>query len=199
MAEAKATYNEALKNLEQISEEIHRMRKERESSARYHENGGSHNRGECDGGNAHSHSAAEGGIDDSVGGGYRADLTDVINRLDSSDINSTDEYLDFPSQMTIKSSPIRQKKIDKLDCPHLYRDFTAPSTAGGGGMVSWMWQFDANEKAIQSFSDWRRNRALDRNPIVQLGEFQFHVLAHKCDHSRRPYAGTFEQPQLGHE
>lgn len=45
--------------------------------------------------------------------------------IDDSTNDFTDEYLDFPSKLSIESSPIRQKNIDKLDCPHLMRDFVS--------------------------------------------------------------------------
>lgn len=38
-------------------------------------------------------------------------------------INSSDEYLDFPPQLSTKSSPIRQQRLDQSDCRHLLRDF----------------------------------------------------------------------------
>lgn len=102
MSEAKITYQEALKNLEQISEDIHRMRKEREACLKSES---------CD----KDESNEEDEESDQV--------EDVINRLNKSEINSTDEYLEFPSKLSVKSSPIRQQKLDKHDCPHLYRDY----------------------------------------------------------------------------
>lgn len=107
---AKSAYNEALKRLEEISEEIHRMRKEREGSAR---------------------DDMSPGAQPIVSGGPSSaeedPMDDVINRLNCSGINSPDEYRDF-SQLSMKSSPVRQKRVGELDCPHMYKDFTSPTT-----------------------------------------------------------------------
>lgn len=95
VAEAKMSYNEALKNLEQISEEIHKMRQEKMNfnlNLSYQQSNISPPSSVC---------------------GYNF----------PSQIDSCDEYLDFPPKLSTKSSPIRQKKVDLLDCPHLLRDF----------------------------------------------------------------------------
>lgn len=110
---SKAAYNDALKRLEEISEEIHRMRKERGASPL----GSEEPKNGSDG--AESSSVDEDPMDD------------VINRFNScAGINSTDEYKDFPQKMGVKSSPVRQKKVGALDCPHMYQDFTSSSSSG---------------------------------------------------------------------
>ncbi|XP_055684799.1 SH3 domain-binding protein 5 isoform X2 [Lutzomyia longipalpis] len=88
VADAKMTYNEALKNLEKISEEIHKMRKERRS------------------------------------------IEMEFGASNSSQIDSSDEYLDFPAKLTSKSSPVRQQRFSPLDCPHLLRDVDMRSFGG---------------------------------------------------------------------
>ncbi|XP_059618724.1 SH3 domain-binding protein 5 isoform X1 [Phlebotomus argentipes] len=88
VSEAKMTYNEALKNLEQISEEIHKMRKERRS------------------------------------------IEMEFGASNSSQIDSSDEYLDFPAKLSTKSSPVRQQRFAALDCPHLLRDIDIRSFGG---------------------------------------------------------------------
>lgn len=106
VSDAKAMYNDALKNLEKISEEIHKMREERQL---------------CDNENRmHCNNDLR---DETTG-----DNDDVINGSPymlshSSEINSFDEYLSFPPKLSTKSSPVRQQKIDNLDCPHLLKDF----------------------------------------------------------------------------
>lgn len=94
VSDAKMTYNEALKNLEQISEEIHRMRQEK-----------------CDSYNLNI------SFDESNSSPCNNKMT-FPNQIDS-----CDEYLDFPPKLSTKSSPVRQKRFDQHDCPHLLRDF----------------------------------------------------------------------------
>lgn len=88
MSDAKMTYNEALKNLERISEEIHKMRKERQA------------------------------------------IEMEYGASNSSQIDSNDEYLDFPAKLSTKSSPVRQQRFPPLDCPHLLRDIDVRSFGG---------------------------------------------------------------------
>lgn len=118
---AKAAYNDALKRLEEISEEIHRLRKERE--------GGSSSAGQSPGSGPNN---IRSGAASSVEEGDPMD--DVINRFNCTGINSTDEYLDFPQKMSLKSSPVRQKRVDELECPHMYHDFK--SSTSDSQMVS---------------------------------------------------------------
>ena len=94
VSEAKLSYNEALKNLERISEEIHRMRKQKRVNS----------------------------IDDDI-----SSSSSNLNNEPKVDIG--DEYLEFPPKLSMKASPIRQKKLDKHDCPHLLKDFPNPMYA----------------------------------------------------------------------
>lgn len=110
VSSAKSAYNEALKRLEEISEEIHRMRKEREGGGQSVEMSPS---------NTTTTSISGGG-----GGGDSMD--DVIKRLNNSGIDSQDEYRDFPQKLSLKASPVRQKQVGVLDCPHMYQDFAPP-------------------------------------------------------------------------
>lgn len=111
MSCAKSAYNEALKRLEEISEEIHRMRKEREGTV--------------------DKSPAEAKISDGAASSAGEDpMDDVINRFNCTGINSTDEYMDFPQKLSLKSSPVRQKQVGVLDCPHMYQDFSASKSSG---------------------------------------------------------------------
>lgn len=118
MRDAKMTYNEALKNLEQISEEIHKMREQRRLSNDTAE-------------------IVESVVNVTRPGGHPK-LNAVIHlfflftqmeptylRKPANQINSSDEYLDFPPRLTTKASPIRQHHVSHSDCPHLLRDFMA--------------------------------------------------------------------------
>jgi hypothetical protein len=87
VVEAKLTYNDALKNLEKISEEIHRMRREKRENS----------------------------FDDDA-----SSCSSNMNNEPKIDIS--EEFLDFPAKLSLKASPIRQKKLDKHDCPHLLKD-----------------------------------------------------------------------------
>lgn len=95
VADAKMSYNEALKNLEQISEEIHRMRNERRANSIE---------------------------DDSNSTSSRE--TNTLSQVFPQHIDSSDEYLDFPPKLSLKASPIRKKKLDDHECPHLLKDFS---------------------------------------------------------------------------
>lgn len=44
-------------------------------------------------------------------------------KANSSTIFSADEYLEFPSHLSTRSSPINPHQLDDLDCPHLLKDF----------------------------------------------------------------------------
>lgn len=116
---AKTAYNDALKRLEEISEEIHRLRKARE--------GGSSSGGQSPGSEPKNIcSGAASSVEEDP-------MDDVINRFNCTGINSTDEYFDFPQKMSLKSSPVRQKRVDELECPHMYQDFKSSTS---GQMVS---------------------------------------------------------------
>lgn len=109
VSSAKACYNDALKNLEQISEEIHKMREERRLSNDMVEN-------------YDVRKVAMPKIwSDKQIKNSRFQNDECID----TSTNISDEYLDFPSKLSIESSPIRQKNIEKLDCPHLLRDFVS--------------------------------------------------------------------------
>lgn len=97
VAEAKMSYNDALKNLEQISEEIHKMRQERRKLMQIEQKAAAER-------NAHQ------------------DVVDSTSTFPYP-IESCDEYLDIPPKLSTKSSPIRQKYPDQHDCPHLLQDF----------------------------------------------------------------------------
>lgn len=99
---AKMTYNEALRHLEEISEEIHRLRQETQQKLEQYDLEG---------------------MDEQT-------TTTTHRSNSSSQIESTDEYLDFPLKLSLKSSPIKQKQLDKHSCPHLLRDFSFGGASG---------------------------------------------------------------------
>jgi len=107
VSEAKLTYNEALKNLEQISEEIHKMREEKNRllmKTKELRN------------NTHSKIIIDDNIDDLI--------------YNNHELNTNDEYLDIPSTLTLKSSPIRQQYFEKNECPHLLSELTTTASSG---------------------------------------------------------------------
>ncbi|XP_050068374.1 uncharacterized protein LOC126556870 [Anopheles maculipalpis] len=129
VAESKLRYNEALSNLERISEEIHRQRKARANSL-----------DEDGGGSGSSSSSAVAGR----GGKMLATMHLPFSKSPSAArIDSNDEYLEFPAKLSIKASPIKQKYLDKLDCPHLLKDF-ARKTSPSGESDSDNYQFSPN-------------------------------------------------------
>ncbi|XP_049289213.1 uncharacterized protein LOC125767027 isoform X1 [Anopheles funestus] len=129
VAESKLRYNEALSNLERISEEIHRQRKARANSL-----------DEDGGGSGSSSSSAVTGR----GGKMLATMhLPFSNSPSAARIDSNDEYLEFPAKLSIKASPIKQKYLDKLDCPHLLKDF-ARKTSPSGESDSDNYQFSPN-------------------------------------------------------
>ncbi|XP_052899908.1 uncharacterized protein LOC128306426 isoform X2 [Anopheles moucheti] len=129
VAESKLRYNEALSNLERISEEIHRQRKARANSL-----------DEDGGGSGSSSSSAVTGR----GGKMLATMhLPFSNSTSAARIDSNDEYLEFPAKLSIKASPIKQKYLDKLDCPHLLKDF-ARKTSPSGESDSDNYQFSPN-------------------------------------------------------
>uniref|UniRef100_A0A182I9F2 SH3 domain-binding protein 5-like n=1 Tax=Anopheles arabiensis TaxID=7173 RepID=A0A182I9F2_ANOAR len=128
VAESKLRYNEALSNLERISEEIHRQRKARRASSLDEDGGGS--------GSSSSSAVPPVGLAGHATGKMLASMhlpfgqQGVTLGSDHRRIDSADEYLEFPAKLSIKASPIKQKYLDKLDCPHLLKDFarkTSPS------------------------------------------------------------------------
>ncbi|XP_035919620.1 uncharacterized protein LOC118517506 isoform X2 [Anopheles stephensi] len=129
VAESKLRYNESLSNLERISEEIHRQRKARANSL-----------DEDGGGSGSSSSSAVTGR----GGKMLATMHLPFSTSPSAArIDSHDEYLEFPAKLSIKASPIKQKYLDKLDCPHLLKDF-ARKTSPSGESDSDNYQFSPN-------------------------------------------------------
>lgn len=96
------TYNEALTHLEEISEEIHRLREQTKKQME------EYNQTE--------------GVDVTCAITAEQETTTNLSNS-SSQIESTDEYLEFPLKLSLKSSPIKQKHLDKHSCPHLLRDF----------------------------------------------------------------------------
>ncbi|XP_035776156.1 uncharacterized protein LOC118458083 isoform X2 [Anopheles albimanus] len=127
VAASKLRYNEALSNLELISEEIHRQRKARRANSTDDDGAGS-----CSSGSsvtAHRskllamHLPAFGVCPSGPAAG--ASAVPPTARIECSD-----EYLEFPAKLTVKASPVKQRYLDKLDCPHLLKDFarkTSPS------------------------------------------------------------------------
>lgn len=89
VSDAKMTYNEALKNLELISEEIHKMRQEKRGNSTKPKTN---------------------------------DEKLIFQQQPAQIIDTTDEYLDFPPKLTLKSNPIRPQRLSKHDCPHLLKD-----------------------------------------------------------------------------
>uniref|UniRef100_A0A1B0AXP5 SH3 domain-binding protein 5 n=1 Tax=Glossina palpalis gambiensis TaxID=67801 RepID=A0A1B0AXP5_9MUSC len=110
VTEAKMSYNEALKNLERISEEIHHQRQQQQERKQQQQ----------------------------LLQGKQTNLLSNESNLDTlnktagtglsfpnfpCDIDSADEYLEMPDKLSTNSSPIRQRQPDPHDCPHLLRDF----------------------------------------------------------------------------
>ncbi|XP_037937562.1 uncharacterized protein LOC119671116 isoform X6 [Teleopsis dalmanni] len=106
VSEAKMSYNDALKNLEQISEDIHRQRQEQRDLLRFETMSRSPP-------NKHMNV-----VDCDVQNYQRFPCK----------IDSTDEYLDLPDKLSTNSSPVRQKRPDIHECPHLLHDFEAVLT-----------------------------------------------------------------------
>ncbi|KXJ69514.1 hypothetical protein RP20_CCG026751 [Aedes albopictus] len=115
VSEAKMSYNEALTRLEKISEEIHQQRKARASS--------------IDEDASSSSSSTNHPRTQQLGlGGMHLPFSKSPS---AARIESSDEYLEFPAKLGLKSSPIKPKYLDKLDCPHLLKDFARKPSPGG--------------------------------------------------------------------
>ncbi|XP_075156058.1 uncharacterized protein LOC142229390 isoform X2 [Haematobia irritans] len=117
VAEAKMTYNEALKNLEQISEEIHRQRQQQQQ-------------------NLLNYETMMKQVEDTASN-YTSSSGDMGTfQQFSCDIDTSDEYLEMPDKLSTNSSPIRQRHLDEHECPHLLQDFesvlTFPQKIAGG-------------------------------------------------------------------
>ncbi|XP_037820601.1 dentin sialophosphoprotein isoform X3 [Lucilia sericata] len=106
VAEAKMTYNEALKNLEQISEEIHRQRQQKQANLLNYETMLKQVEVE----NASSNYSSP------MGSGTSYTQFPC-------DIDTADEYLEMPDKLSTNSSPVRQRHPDEHECPHLLHDF----------------------------------------------------------------------------
>ncbi|XP_054730507.1 SH3 domain-binding protein 5-like isoform X2 [Anastrepha obliqua] len=110
---AKMTYNEALKNLEQISEDIHRQRQVQR---------------------------------DLLNDTLLPELCAATNATATVEnyqhfpcgIDTTDEYLQLPAKLSAQSSPVRQRRFDEHECPHLLQNFPTlnlrEKLVSGGGM-----------------------------------------------------------------
>ncbi|XP_013105513.1 guanine nucleotide exchange factor rei-2 isoform X2 [Stomoxys calcitrans] len=117
VSEAKMTYNEALKNLEQISEEIHRQRQQQQQ-------------------NLLNYESMIKQVEDTASN-YTSSSGDMGTfQHFSCDIDTNDEYLEMPDKLSTNSSPIRQRHQDEHECPHLLQDFesvlTFPQKIAGG-------------------------------------------------------------------
>uniref|UniRef100_A0AAG5D9D8 SH3 domain-binding protein 5 n=1 Tax=Anopheles atroparvus TaxID=41427 RepID=A0AAG5D9D8_ANOAO len=130
VAQSKLRYNEALSSLERISEEIHRQRKARANSV-----------DDEDGGSGSSGSSAT--VTRSRGKLLAMHLP-FAKSPSAARIDCNDEYLEFPAKLTIKASPIKQKFLDKLDCPHLLKDFACRKASPGAESDSDNYQFSPN-------------------------------------------------------
>uniref|UniRef100_A0A1Q3FKG8 Putative btk-associated sh3-domain binding protein sab n=2 Tax=Culex tarsalis TaxID=7177 RepID=A0A1Q3FKG8_CULTA len=119
VSEAKMSYNEALTNLEKISEEIHQQRKARASSI-------------DEDASSSSSSTNRNNPAGPLGPATLAGMHLPFSKSPSAArIECNDEYLEFPAKLGLKSSPIKQKYLDKLDCPHLLKDFARKTSPGG--------------------------------------------------------------------
>ncbi|TMW41610.1 hypothetical protein DOY81_013311 [Sarcophaga bullata] len=110
VAEAKMTYNEALKNLEQISEEIHRQRQQKQQNLMNYE------------------TMLKQVEADNASSNYSSPMGSGSYTHFPCDIDTSDEYLEMPDKLSTNSSPIRQKHADVHECPHLLHDFDAVLT-----------------------------------------------------------------------
>lgn len=115
---AKMTYNEALKNLEDISEEIHRLREQTRMKLEEYD--------------VNKDKIVVMTNNEKLPSNALTAKSESSSCNNSSQINSTDEYLEFPSKLSMKSSPIKQQTLDKHDCPHLLRDFDFGTTGTSG-------------------------------------------------------------------
>ncbi|KAH8293370.1 hypothetical protein KR044_011132 [Drosophila immigrans] len=112
---AKLTYNEALKNLEQISEDIHRQRQQRNNLLNYE---------------------AMLRQVDAVDALTAAATTGIDQQLITDREREQEEYLSMPERLGSGCSSPRQRHADAHDCPHLLHDFEAvltfPQKLAGG-------------------------------------------------------------------
>ncbi|XP_030566000.1 SH3 domain-binding protein 5 isoform X1 [Drosophila novamexicana] len=115
---AKLTYNEALKNLEQISEDIHRQRQQRNNLLNYE--------------------AMLRQVDavDALTAGVTRQQQPEPAESEQEQEQLEDEYLRMPERLGSGASSPRQRQADPHDCPHLLHDFEAvltfPQKLAGG-------------------------------------------------------------------
>ncbi|XP_011185170.1 SH3 domain-binding protein 5-like isoform X2 [Zeugodacus cucurbitae] len=111
---AKMTYNEALKNLEQISEDIHRQRQEQRDL-----------------------------LNDTLlpqlCAANNAAATAPNYQHFPCKVDAAEEYLQLPAKLSTQSSPVHQRRYDEHECPHLLQDFPTLNlreklTTSSGGM-----------------------------------------------------------------
>ncbi|XP_011212597.2 SH3 domain-binding protein 5 isoform X1 [Bactrocera dorsalis] len=113
VTEAKMTYNEALKNLEQISEDIHRQRQEQRDL-----------------------------LNDTLlpqlcAVNNAAATAQSYQHFPREELDAAEEYLQLPAKLSTQSSPVHQRRFDEHECPHLLQDFPTLnlreklSTSGG--------------------------------------------------------------------
>ncbi|KAH8385464.1 hypothetical protein KR093_005087 [Drosophila rubida] len=115
---AKLTYNEALKNLEQISEDIHRQRQQRNNLLNYE--------------------AMLRQVDavDALTAAAAAGVEQQLITEQQQQQQQEEEYLSMPERLSSGCSSPRQRQADPHDCPHLLHDFEAvltfPQKLAGG-------------------------------------------------------------------
>lgn len=117
MSAAKLTYNEALKNLEQISEDIHRQRQQRNNLLNYE-----------------AMLRQVDAIDSQQQSQQQQQLQSESEQLQLDE--PEEEYLRMPDRLGSGASSPRQRHADPHDCPHLLHDFetvlTFPQKLAGG-------------------------------------------------------------------
>ncbi|XP_032594120.1 SH3 domain-binding protein 5 isoform X2 [Drosophila grimshawi] len=124
---AKLTYNEALKNLEQISEDIHRQRQQRNNLLNYEAM-----LRQVDAVDALTAGAEQlqPGLD------QERERERERDREREQQLATEDEYLRMPERLSSGASSPRQRQTDAHDCPHLLHDFEAvltfPQKLAGG-------------------------------------------------------------------
>ncbi|KAM8718988.1 hypothetical protein ACLKA7_011654 [Drosophila subpalustris] len=116
---AKLTYNEALKNLEQISEDIHRQRQQRNNLLNYE-----------------AMLRQVDAVDALTAGQVQLEQVLAETEPEMEPDLEPDEYLSMPNRLSSGASSPRQRQADPHDCPHLLHDFEAvltfPQKLAGG-------------------------------------------------------------------
>ncbi|EAT39156.1 AAEL009014-PA, partial [Aedes aegypti] len=173
VSEAKMSYNEALTRLEKISEEIHQQRKARASS--------------IDEDASSSSSSTNHPRTQQLGlGGMHLPFSKSPS---AARIESSDEYLEFPAKLGLKSSPIKPKYLDKLDCPHLMKDFARKPSPGGESDSDNNYLFSPNRTidditnmSSEDIEQWTEIRLSNSNSSSS-GYSQHNSLALEDDHN----------------